>query len=266
MATTRSSGYVVTHSVWNAVLSALTDDGQTFSGNFTGVITAAISATAFGNHTISAGGTGGNELRVRNTTAGTGNYGGLVIGNDGSATAAYLYQTSTTYTPSGRIVADGLHLETGRTGGISIAANNASGDLRFYAGAASSPSMTIDQDGYTTIEKLVLKAYDSSTVASLSNGDNNNLDPGSRLVAQYNVSTSNCDITGFSGGAEGRILLVCSAASLGGALRLASESASSTAANRITAMAGGTLTLGDGQVAMLIYNSSATRWRAYTLF
>lgn len=36
MATTRATGYVVTASVWNAVLSRLTDDGVTFSGNFNG--------------------------------------------------------------------------------------------------------------------------------------------------------------------------------------------------------------------------------------
>lgn len=36
MATTRSAGYVVTAAVWNAVLSRLTDDGVTFSGNVNG--------------------------------------------------------------------------------------------------------------------------------------------------------------------------------------------------------------------------------------
>lgn len=36
MATSRASGYVVTATVWNAVLSRLTDDGVTFSGNFNG--------------------------------------------------------------------------------------------------------------------------------------------------------------------------------------------------------------------------------------
>lgn len=36
MATTRASGYVVTASVWNAVLNKLTDDGNTYSGAFNG--------------------------------------------------------------------------------------------------------------------------------------------------------------------------------------------------------------------------------------
>ena len=36
MATARASGYVVTHTVWNAVLAQLTDDGGTYSGAFNG--------------------------------------------------------------------------------------------------------------------------------------------------------------------------------------------------------------------------------------
>ena len=36
MATTRATSYVVTAAVWNAVLSRLTDDGITFSGNVNG--------------------------------------------------------------------------------------------------------------------------------------------------------------------------------------------------------------------------------------
>lgn len=36
MATARASGYVVTHTVWNAVLAQLTDDGGIYSGAFNG--------------------------------------------------------------------------------------------------------------------------------------------------------------------------------------------------------------------------------------
>jgi len=36
MATQRAAGYVVTHTVWNAVLAQLTDDGGTYSGAFNG--------------------------------------------------------------------------------------------------------------------------------------------------------------------------------------------------------------------------------------
>ena len=36
MATSRSSGFVVTHSIWNALASRLTDDGSQYSGTVTG--------------------------------------------------------------------------------------------------------------------------------------------------------------------------------------------------------------------------------------
>lgn len=106
---------------------------------------------------------------------------------------------------------------------------------------------------------------DSATVAGLANGNNNNLDPGARVIVQYSANTGSTDITGFQGGVDGRVLLVAEAASLGGDLRLMNEDANSTAANRIQVMVGGNLTF-TGSMALLVYNGSSQRWRAYGLF
>lgn len=59
-----------------------------------------MSVTTFGTHSISAGGTGANELVVRNTTAGTGNYARVIVSQDEGTTGA-LSARSSTYTPSG---------------------------------------------------------------------------------------------------------------------------------------------------------------------
>ena len=285
MATTRASGYVVTHTVWNDVLSGLTDNGQTYSGAFAGSTVAGttlsmtgfssghgwsasgtglnavsvrntstvsgdgaavslgsgatdavsllhyadaatgytgpyarkalllktdsnchggcavniestnanasfrvyvsggatpafsvdylgvVSATAYGTHAFSAGGAAGNELRVRNTTGTAAAFASLTLGNDNTATGAYLYLTSTGYTPSGRIVADGLHLETSRAGGISIAAVNAAGDVRIYAGGSSTAFLTIADAGQVTApSQSGVFAYNSADDTSQASG------------------------------------------------------------------------------------------------
>ncbi len=94
------------------------------------------SAEGFGTHLFSAGGTGGNELRVRNTTAGTTMYSGLVLGNDATSAASVLTAQSSTYTTSAFNFQDGLTLGHTRAGGISIVTSHASGVIRFYTGAA----------------------------------------------------------------------------------------------------------------------------------
>lgn len=91
----------------------------------------------FGTHSFSAGGAGANILNVRNPTAGTGNYGALWIGNDDTASLLYLHGYSSTFTTAGREVANGALIEASRAGGMSIAAINASGAIRFYTGGTT---------------------------------------------------------------------------------------------------------------------------------
>jgi hypothetical protein len=85
--------------------------------------------TAFGTQTFTAGGTGGNIVNVINSTAGTGNYGAVFVGNNAAADLARLFA----FTPSGPNLASGVNLESTGAGGLSLAATNAAGAVRVYA-------------------------------------------------------------------------------------------------------------------------------------
>jgi hypothetical protein len=89
--------------------------------------------TAFGTQTFTAGGTGGNIVNVINSTAGTGNYGAVFVGNNAAADLARLFALSSTFTPSGPNLASGVNLESTGAGGLSLAATNAAGAVRVYA-------------------------------------------------------------------------------------------------------------------------------------
>lgn len=86
-----------------------------------------LAVDGFGQHAFSSGGTGGGRLLIRNTTAGTGNYAELAVGNDTVANAGRIAHTSTTFTPSGYLRSDATIIDTARVGGISVAATHASG-------------------------------------------------------------------------------------------------------------------------------------------
>ena len=90
-----------------------------------------------GTSTFSGSGTGGQIVSVRQTTAGTGNYSEVKLGNDGTADAATFQAYSTTYTTSGASIVDGSAIRAFRSGGLSIAAENASGTIRFYSGGTT---------------------------------------------------------------------------------------------------------------------------------
>ena len=89
----------------------------------------------FGAHSISAGGTGANSLTVRNTTAGTGNYGQIRIGNDAAINLLEIFAYSSTFTTSGAQIASGASLSATGVGGLTLSAESASGDVHFFRGA-----------------------------------------------------------------------------------------------------------------------------------
>lgn len=116
----------------SAAVAKFTVDDATGDVTSSGVLT----LSGFGTHTLSAGGSGGNHLKVRNSTAGTGNYAMVQIHND-SDTGLALYTTSTTYTASGHELQDAGVIRSTRVGGISIASTDGSGEIRFYTGGTS---------------------------------------------------------------------------------------------------------------------------------
>jgi hypothetical protein len=96
-----------------------------------------LAVEGFGTHSFSASGTGGNILLIRNTSAGTTNFGELQVGNNGSADAGKLRHTSSTFTATGIYPQDGFILEGERAGGLVLAATHASGTMKFYAGGTT---------------------------------------------------------------------------------------------------------------------------------
>jgi hypothetical protein len=101
-----------------------------FSRNFT--IGGLLTVNGFGTHALSASGTGGQILSIRNPTAGSFNIADLQLGNDSSAARFELFITSTTYTASEG--ADTACAYSQGAGGFKFFAINAIGTIGFYAG------------------------------------------------------------------------------------------------------------------------------------
>jgi hypothetical protein len=108
-------------------------------------------AEGFGTHLHSAGGTGGNVLRVRNTSAGTGNYARVAVGNNATAEIGLLDAFSSTFTSSADQYANGIRLSSQGVGGLSLSASNASGNVHIFSGAGASPRMTVNTVGQVLV-------------------------------------------------------------------------------------------------------------------
>jgi hypothetical protein len=115
-----STGIVVQNDGGTATLAALSNTGL-------------LSVNGFGTHTFSAGGSGSLILQLRNTAAGQ-NDAALYLGNDVSASRVRLHSLASAYTPSGIYKPDGAVLNATGTGGLSLAAQDGAGAIRFYAG------------------------------------------------------------------------------------------------------------------------------------
>jgi len=112
----------ITAGVWNA--GALTTSGV-------------LTVNGFGTHGFIVGGVGEQHLSVRNSTAGTANLAKITASADGGTSDLELTQLSSTYTTSGVRTQDGGLLLERQAGGLSIAAQHASGVIRFYAGGTT---------------------------------------------------------------------------------------------------------------------------------
>lgn len=107
-----------------------------------------VSSEGFGSHTFSAGGTGANTLTLRNTTSGTGNYSGLLVGNNSTASLGALFGFSSAYTSAGSYYASGVTVESTGAGGLQLNASNASGPIRIFSG--NTQRYAIDSAGVHT--------------------------------------------------------------------------------------------------------------------
>ncbi len=100
--------------------------------NMTGLLT----VSGFGQNTFSAGGNQTNSIRVENTSAGTAAVAAFNARNDSTWNGGFRVLSST-YTTSGPDIAEGANLHWNGSGGLSIAATNASGAIRFYSGGST---------------------------------------------------------------------------------------------------------------------------------
>jgi hypothetical protein len=141
--------FLTINSLGDSLLSeagtAVTIGGTTLTA--TGVLT----ATGFGTHAFTTGGTGLQTLAVRNTTAGTGNATRLLLGNDTDASLTMLESFASTFTPAGNAFASGSLLQASGSGGLSVA--SVSGPQRFYT--ASLERMRLHNSGGVSIGNSV---------------------------------------------------------------------------------------------------------------
>ena len=105
-----------------------------------------VHSDGIGTHSWSGGGSGGNILNLVNTTGGTGNFSAVHLGRDSDADAGRLEAYSTSFTPSGAAKASGVALRSIGAGGLSLAAEDSSGDVRLYANGTTKIA-TFDGDG-----------------------------------------------------------------------------------------------------------------------
>ena len=92
-----------------------------------------IQADGLGTHLFSATGAGANRLRVRAASAGTSNVGAVDVGTDADADLGRLEAYASTFTEAGAAKQHGVALRGMGAGGVALAAEHASGDMRLHA-------------------------------------------------------------------------------------------------------------------------------------
>jgi hypothetical protein len=113
-----------------------------------------LSVTGFGVHSLAAAGSASNRLVVQNSQAGTAAFAAVDVGNDTTPAVGRFGATSTTWTPSGGFLANAAYIQAANTGGLSLMASNAAGDIRLYTGGATTSSLSVASTGTTSITLL----------------------------------------------------------------------------------------------------------------
>lgn len=124
---------------------------QLFNGTRSSTFTLGtlLAVDGFGVSNFSAGGTGANVIGVRNTTSGTGNYSEVRAGNNATDTLMRLKALSSAFSTAGYDFASGVTVEATGSGGLNLAASDASGPLRIYTGGTTQ-RYAIDSTGVHT--------------------------------------------------------------------------------------------------------------------
>ncbi len=124
--------------------------------------------STLGTVTFESGGSGGNIVKVANTTAGTTNFAAFRLGTDGAVVGQIALRTST-YTTAGGLRANGMDIYSDGAGGVNVIAAEASnGYIRFYTAGTADANLRgyFDPSGVFFLKGGTLLA----TAAALTNG------------------------------------------------------------------------------------------------
>jgi hypothetical protein len=161
---------------------------------------------------------------------------------------------------------EGIHVigspTTSQSLGVKIDAGTNTSDSALLVRSQNGGTTYLNIRGDGAVAFTGMFGLAQATGPTIANGNNNNITI-SGVVNGLTAPSGNGDITGIAGGYEGRVLFLLVYSTLGGAVRLSNEDANSTAANRITIMAGGSAAAFN--FAILVYNGATSRWRAYVI-
>lgn len=245
----------------NALINGIAHDlNVTGAVTMSGLLTVddLISITGFGQHEITAGGTGTNVLRIRNSTAGTGNIAALYLDNDVGLSRGQLTYYSSTYTTSTYAVASGIALTNGDTGGVSIGALSASGSVRFYAGGTTLRAQITSTGLLEHNSAFGLSGINTPAQIAANTNDYAPTDFATGFFFRI-ASDAARDLTGLAGGAQGRVVVLSNQGAF--TITIQHDSASSLAANRIRCPGAAAFSLTTMMSVFLYYDSTAARWQ-----
>lgn len=241
--------------VWNVtrIGSAIYDRVDSLIANnitFGGLL----NAEGFGTHAISTSGTGGNIVRIRNTSAGTGNYSRLELGNDSASGLGALTVGASTSTFGDPSPANGMGVASSGAGGLVLAATHASGTVRLANGSGATARLTVETSGLCTFNKAAIYTpgtpvlITSTTMTHVNNG------------VMFPTTTGAYDVQGLTAGSDGQVVYLVNTSS--NTMTLKHENATATAADRFRLSGDADLALAEDEGVVLVYSSTKSRWIA----
>lgn len=171
---------------------------------------------------------------------------------------------SNTYTLDSDNTGGNVTLQYGATNAETITWNNSntrfdfSDDLNITGGIATSGSAIFGTTSGAAVFDIVGAISLRFSTLSLSNGANNNVNTSAMSFNKITAPTAAFSITGVSGGTDGRMIILYNATTFD--MTIANESASSTAANRITTLTGADVATTGGGTSILVYDAVDSRW------
>lgn len=220
------------------------------SGNIT--FGGTVTVEGFGTHAFSAAGTGAQLFKVRNTSAGTGNYAGVSCGTDND-NAVVLRGNSSTYTTAAPYTQNGATLVATVAGGLDLACVHASGAMRFTTGGTVERAQ-LDAHGNFSLQRGLWLAgsYNQEIASTMS------LDSGGQYYAVIRLTacTSTPKIYQCTPGNDGDVKIIINVSGASCAV----THASGTPTQQILLANATDGTIADDEAMMIIYDAGTSSW------